>query len=466
MARETYLVAVSDGSVYMGYSPTAMSLATNGGFLFAADVPVRMHDGPPSPNFSSPENTHRHMYFVDGADYWRLDAHQNEAFLWYAHNGTDAISGDTIAGSMPVDGEGNTATMIALYRNRIVLAGLAEDPANWFMSAVGDPANWDYAPPTPTATQAVAGNNSDAGEVGDRITALAPLHDDLMVMGGDQSLWVMRGDPQAGGTLDAISYQTGIVGPDAWAMDPGGAMYFLGQPGLFRFTGGEPQMLSRGRLDRALRDIDLSAARVVLQWDRQRDGLWIFEARDSDAEPGLHYFWDRRTDGFWPIQLPAGNGPFCATTFDTDAAKDRKMLVGGLDGFVRTFVDDRRDDSAWDSSTTAAIDAAIPSHLELGPITGEAGQDLRVNELVFILDDAGAPVTVGIHADNTAEGLVGSTPRFNSQLVAGRNGSIRRRVRGHAMKLRVSQEALGATWSLEDAAVRLLPAGRARGGTP
>lgn len=464
MSRETYLVAVSDGSVYMGYSPVQMTQATNGSSALAADVPVRMQDGPPSPNDSSPANTHRMMYFVDdGTNYARLDAHENEVLAWDAYNGTDAITGDTIGGSMPEDDDGNKATIIAKYRNRIVLAGVKNDPANWFMSAVGDSRNWDYSPPTTSATQAVAGNASNAGEVGDRVTALAPLNDDIMLIGGDQSLWQMTGDPADGGSLDVISYQTGIVGPEAWAIDPSGRIYFMGQPGLFRFAGaGEPELLSRGRLDRTFRSFDLSNSRVLLQWDRQRDGLWILVASETTDEAPEQYWWDARTDSFWPIELPVSVGPYCVTTFDTDLPSDREVLLGGQDGYIRGWRDNRNADADGDLDTGDVSDAAISSFVDLGPIVAPPDTDYGIDETTVILDGSAESVTVAIYAASTPEELSDAAAAFSRSLAAGRNAPLRQRARGNAIKVRLSHDTVSEDWAMEGVQVKVSTVGRSR----
>lgn len=464
MPRDTFLVAVSNGSIYMGFSPAEMTQATNGASALTADVPVRMQDGPPSPNDASPDNTHRHMYFVDdGSNYKKLDAHENEVNDWDAFNGTDAITNETIGGTMPVDSDGNKATIIAQYRNRIVLSGVKEDPANWFMSAVGDSRNWEYSPPTTSATQAVAGNASDAGQVGDRVTALAPLNDDIMVIGGDQSLWQMTGDPADGGSLDVISYQTGIVGPEAWAIDPAGRIYFVGQPGLFRFAGtGEPELISRGRFDRTFRDFDLINSRVLLQWDRQRDGLWIFVAReDTDSAPE-QYWWDARTDSFWPIELPISNGPYSVTTFDTDAPDDREVLLGGQDGYIRGWRDVRSADADGDLSDGTVTDAAINSYVDLGPIVAPPDTDYGIDETTVILDDSAASVTVAIYAATTPEELKTAAASFSRSIVGGRNAPLRQRARGNAIKVRLSHSTVNEDWAMEGVQVKTNIVGRSR----
>jgi hypothetical protein len=173
------------------------------------------------------------VYLVDGSagHYSIYDPNTRAVFPWVAS-----------PRSLPVGkfDASLAATIITLYRGRVVLSGIEDDPQNWFMSKSGDPLDWDYFA-TPSATIAIAGNNSDAGLVGDRITCLAPFGDDLMVMGGDHTLWIMRGDPADGGRIDNLSQQVGIIGPDAVALDALGTMYFFGNGVLWRLPkGGTP----------------------------------------------------------------------------------------------------------------------------------------------------------------------------------------------------------------------------------
>lgn len=347
-ARPSYIVAVSDGDIYMGYDPVQLTLAENGANALEDTPDMGMQDGPGSPNDAGDTAIHRHMYFCDGTNYKRLDAHTGEVSNWEAFNGTDAVTGDEIAGELPKDADDNVATIMALYRGRIVLSGVLNDPHNWFMSAVEDPRNWDYSPPTITETMAVAGNASPIGRVADAVTALAPFSDDLLIIGGDKSIWLMRGDPAAGGTIDNISQKIGIVGKDAWAFDPSNNFYFFGNDGLYRAapTGEGMERVSAGKLDRTFAEVDRREHRVLLEWDRERKGLYIFiTGDDPEAEHALSYWYDQRTDAFWPIRLPHSNGPTSVMTWDSDLANDRAVLLGGRDGFIRGFRNFRPNDN-------------------------------------------------------------------------------------------------------------------------
>jgi hypothetical protein len=473
MARPTFLVAVADGDIKMGYSPHFLTMATNGENALVDTPAMAMVDGPGSPNDTGDAAIHRHMYFCDGTNYKRLDAHLGVVSTWTAFNGTDAVTGDTIAGELPKDDEDNVATIAATYRDRIVLAGVEKDPHNWFMSAVGDPRNWDYAPPTINATMAVAGSSTDAGRVADAVTALIAFGDDLLLFGCDKSLWMLRGDPADGGAIDALSRQVGVVGPDAWTWDPAGTLYFFGNDGLYRLVlGGAPERLSAGRIDRAFSQIDRVEHRILLTWDRQRKGLYIFVVSDDpERDAATSFWWDARTDSFWPFQLPAGNGPTSVAIWDSDAVQDREVLIGGRDGFIRKFQDRRPDDNNGATESEVGegfdepVDQAIQSHVEMGPISTEISRDLRLHDLNFTMSGTSFPVALSVRSGPTPEDAFRSDiVRFSKTLRRGANRVVRQRAGDNSVMVRLDQSALHTVWSIERADLVLRPAGRRRGG--
>ncbi|KKL74311.1 hypothetical protein LCGC14_2066130, partial [marine sediment metagenome] len=88
---------------------------------------------------------------------------------------------DSSFGTMP-----SSAYLVALYRGRLVLSGHPNYPHMWYMSKVGNPFNWLYA--ASTRLTAVAGNNIDAGEIGDIVRALIPYGDDFLIFGCANSI--------------------------------------------------------------------------------------------------------------------------------------------------------------------------------------------------------------------------------------------------------------------------------------
>lgn len=319
-----------------------------------------------------------------------------------AGNGPTVITVNETVTDNTVDGtiqyQNKACTIIKSYRGRVVMAGLLTDPQNWFMTAADSPLDIDYGA-TPSATMAVAGNNTTAGRCPDIITCLAPYSDDMMFIGGDHTLWMMRGDPAYDGRIDNISYQTGISGPDAYAFDPNGIFYFFGQGTLWRMSaGGVPEPLSRNRMDKTFKNIDLTTHTVLLAWDNARQGLHMF-VRPTASGATIHYYWDERTDGFWPLSFPNAQGPAAVLTFDGDSPTDSALLLGGWDGYIR-FIDPsvKNDDSI-----------KISSYVLYPPImAGGLLRNTRINGLTAIVDANADGVTLTAYAEDTPQGVVES----------------------------------------------------------
>ena len=109
------------------------------------------------------------------------------------------------------------------------------------MSAIEDPGDWNVAPSVPTVKQAVSGLSSRAGRVPDIINCIVPYSDDLLLFGGDKSIWRMTGDPMSGGQLDLVTEQTGMGWGRPYTKDPNGILYFYGSRGsVYRWVPGQP----------------------------------------------------------------------------------------------------------------------------------------------------------------------------------------------------------------------------------
>jgi hypothetical protein len=342
------------------------------------------------------------------------------------------------AGALPVGISDPSlgATIIKLYRGRIVLSGIEDDPQNWFMSAAGDPLDWDYGA-APTAVIAVAGNNSLAGLVGDRVTCLIPYNDDLMVMGCDHTLWLMRGDPADGGKIDNLSQQVGIVSPDAYALDPQGNIYFFGDGVLWRLVPSKlPEPISRGRLDKTFGAIDFSLNTMRLLWDDILHGLHIFVTLNSTGT-STHYWWDARTDGFWADNYPDAHGPTAVLLFDADTLNDRAILLGGRDGYVRKI----NPATKTDDGTT------ILSRVKFGPLTpGSVHRNARISRIITVLESTSDPVSLRVFSAQSPEEVVAATTPAWSMLVSPIARYSVPRIGGNSALIELKNDSFSAVW--------------------
>jgi hypothetical protein len=258
-----------------------------------------------------------YIYYADGVNYKRYNPSLNTMEAWAA-----------AAGALPVDPASNTPRLICTWRGRTVLSGLPRDGRNWFMSAVGDPTDFDYAPVSPSSADAVAGNNGPLGLIGDTVTALIPYRDDVLIVGADRTIYQFSGDPLDGGQIDLVSDSIGIAWGDAWCKDPMGVLYFMSNlQGVYRLEPGQkPQRISQA-IERLLRDIRLSEVLVRMQWDDLFQGFHLFITPTANAQATTHYFYEIRAGAWW--QQEFGNNdhnPLCCHVFNGNGFADTVAL--------------------------------------------------------------------------------------------------------------------------------------------
>lgn len=448
VSRATYLAAVSGAQVYRSDSPPTVLTPASGTVSVVNTLFMAAFAGPPSPDDSSPANVHPHVYFADGTNYNKLDLVTNTISAWTASS----------PGTMP-----SSCRIGALWRGRAVLSGSENDPHNWLMSEVNNPRGWDYGA-TPSATMAVAGNNSDAGECDDIIKCLAPFNDDVLIFGGDHTIEAMSGDPADGGRRDHVSYAIGVVGADAWTLAPDGTMYLFATNGLNRLTkNGIPELVSGGRIDKTFSSVDFTTSRVLLAWDRDRQGCHIFITPVvQSATAPKHWWYDLRTDSLLPQQWPAATGPTAVCVFDGDAPGDRALLLGGFDSIIRRESDAEPDDD----TTVADTPVAVTSFVDLGIVvpSGVMKQSI-LQDWQMVLGSESGSVTAEIYAADTPElAKKATTPRAARTLKGGRNKHGKQPVTANAFRFRLRHATLGETWSMESGEATFAPAGPVPGG--
>jgi len=125
-------------------------------------------------------------YIADGANYWVYDPLDTDASAY----GSVKKLRCTSVGNIP-----QRCKLVEMWHGRLVLARDPADPGRWSMSAINDPNNWDYFPQIPSALQACSSTNTRAGRVPDIINTMVVYSDDLLLFGGDRTIWQLTGDP-------------------------------------------------------------------------------------------------------------------------------------------------------------------------------------------------------------------------------------------------------------------------------
>lgn len=358
-------------------------------------------------------------------------------------------------------------TIMASWRERCLISGIVDDPYNIFASAVGDWLNWDYAPATTTETQAFALSQNRDGKVADIVTALVPFNDDICVIGGSRSIEALMGDPMAGGQRVSVSRDVGIVGNSAWAFGSGGELYFVARDGFYRMEPGAAGItkLSDGRLDRTFRSINYDTHRCLVVHDSPRARVYIFFTNDTpgqDNPPG--YVYEVRVGALLPMALPPENGPTSVLFYDDPDDQTRCVLLGGRDGYVRSFRNTRANDNDGADAEGAGVDVAIESYVLLGPVA-PAGTDIvwRMSEAALTLGSNSGPVDVLIYSAPTPElAARKAEPNIVVTKKVGDSRFIRRRLSGQSLAFEIRQDALNTVWCAEAFTVTGMTTGRAR----
>lgn len=346
------------------------------------------------------------------------------------------------------------ARIVGLYRNRLVLTQTVSDDFNWFMSEVNNYTSFDYS--VQTVIGAVAGNNSDAGKIGDSITAFCPVTRDYAVFGCTDSVWMLRGDPKSGGRIDNLLWGGGIVGRDAWARDPEGNMYYLSRTDLMRIAagGGPPVSVSGTRLQSFFKNLNFTTQSVRLVWDTLSQGLWMFFTQ-ATAAANTDLFWDRRLDAFSTHTFPNTHGPTAVKSLSGETYFDRQILLGGFDGLLRTFAPD------W----TTDDGTAISSRLQFTP-TSLADPAMRavLTETELVLGDVPAPeVTMDMFAgQNAQQAMTRTDSAFSQKIVTTGRLLSRSRAIGQMVVLQLSNSTLARRWAFELGSALSYEAGRTR----
>jgi hypothetical protein len=378
--------------------------------------------------------------------------------------GVQDLLGNPTTSLLPVDSDGNLPTLIVNWRSRLCLAGLLNDPQSIFMSAIGDPTNFDYVPQFTSTNQAVALDpTGPAGYVGDVVTGLIPYTNDVLIIGGDHTMYMCQGDPANGGTVTLISSSIGMAFGQAWCMDPYGNIFWVSnRTGIYSMMpGNQPQRISQ-QIEQLLQNIDTGLNTITMLWDDRFQGIHVFMTPTANVTPYAvvddnqpeqlvtHFFYEARTGAWWEDQFVNPNhNPLCNVTFDGNAPGDRVPLIGSWDGYVRAIDPFATDDDGF------PIDSAVI----LGPILSPDTSEMLLHEVQGVLGETSGEVSYEILAGTTAEEALTSTPVATGTFGPGRNSTDYVRRSGHAIYLRLTASN---PWSMECVRTKIQGLGKIR----
>lgn len=409
--RVVTAVAVSQGILkYCNAGDTAWTEATN-----SSSTTPPLDDT--ALNFGSPCNGL--LYYVDGTNYRQFDPSTGTVSDWVA-----------TAGDLPVDADSRAARIIETWRGRLVLAGILGAPQDWFMSRIGDPNDFDYAPldppdgPGPAPDDAVSSQTGPQGIVGDVVTAFIPFTDDYAYFGCAHSIYMLQGDPQDNGQISLVTDQIGIAFGRAWCKSPDGTIYFFSsRTGIFSIQpGGQPQRISSG-IEQLVNPINTGANRVSMAYDDRFQGIhvWITPIAGGDTQ---HLYYELRTNGWFQDEYDnALHNPLCCCQFDGNNPEDRVVLIGSFDGVVR-YLDPNSPDDDY---------RLIFSTIVFSPVISPGLDDMIITEIQATLGADSGDVTWEVLAGTTAEEALAQGAQETGIWNGGRNYTSWANVRSHVL---------------------------------
>lgn len=347
--------------------------------------------------------------------------------------------------------------LVVRYRDRLVLAGDPLDPNEYYMSRQGDPLDFLFSDIDVGA--AVKGSNSDAGRVGDPITALMTYSDDYLFFGCRSSLWLMRGDPASGGRVDNVSHTIGVLSEKSWCHGPKGELIWLSRDGLYQSNpecmSCEPVSVSREKLPRELIDINPDYTTVTMEFDVRDRCVHIF-LTPTDATSGLrHWCYDWTYKAFFPFEFSSTDHcPTAIKRIDAADAEDCCVLMGGFGGGLRRF--------SWTAGCDD--DAAISSYVDIGPLgLGSSGYAEGMVEQVKVTmaADSGSTTWTAYGGGNAEEAATTTTYSRTGAFTGGEQHTIYPMLRGGAWRLRLAGTS-GYRWAMESVTAVVRELGKQR----
>lgn len=345
------------------------------------------------------------------------------------------------------------STIVQTWRDRAVCAGPGP---YWFMSRIGDYQDWDYGGSPDDESRAVAGQlvaTTSPGTVTEPVTAVIPHTEDQLIIGCENSVWFMRGDPAAGGQLDAISREVGILTQTSWCKSPDSAVVFLSRGGLYIIPPGQapyPQPLSSTVMPRELIDVDYKSNTINMAYDLKDRGVHLY-ITPNDGSPGTHWWIDWTLKSYWPVTLPATKQPTALAIYAVDATDPRRVLLGCNDGVIRKYSDEATDDDG----------TAIASHVMFGPIPLSASMwNGNITEMKANMASDSGTVHWSCSIGGTPEEAVTASPAESGTFTEGDNYRAYPRCQGSAATLEIY--STDAQWAMEVLSVNVRQAGKER----
>jgi hypothetical protein len=365
-----------------------------------------------------------------------------------------------VAGILP-DGGSNIG---CLCFNRIFLNSML-NPHHWHCARSFYPLDWDSSQ-TDVAAATYGQAQEKAGVVGDPIVSMSPYKDFYLVWGCANSIYILTSDPLMGGVQRNLTQSTGMFSPTAYCWDDKNNFYFLGTDGIYALSAeaiinaSPPANLTKQHNPKLISSLGLNRRtdRVAMAYDKKKYGIRV-DITQQDGTWGISFWLDLRTGGLFPLKYPTGQYATSLFYFDSYKSTERDLLIGCYDGYIRKENEANKSDDG---------SVAIEAHVTLGPIVagGEPRETIGINETSLVLGEESDAVTVDYYRGTSADAVVNDvlneeTPMHTKSLTGdGLQSSIIDRISGRAVAVKIKNETVDQTFSLEEINFTLQNEGR------
>lgn len=376
-------------------------------------------------------------YYTDGTNYRLVDPKKNLTGGWRA-----------LRGAIPPRFQ-----LMERYRKKVCLAR-GPNPHRIVFSQHGDALGWDFDPPgnNPLEIAAIDSSSDKLGDFGSPITCIAALRDDLLAVGGERQLALIRGDPGQGGQYDNVVKGIGVAFGRARCFLPDNRFLFMTDQAelmLWDYTG-KPENLSIDNQEAFLSTFDFSKGYVELFYDPDRRAVCIFQfprigvkLRSWTLELDTMALWE---DDWSTL----GIHPTAACLLNGDDPLDRQAAIGNWDGILRCI-----------SPTAASDDGSRINSEVLLRLNGPNDQPVeRLYEHLNVLLTKEGDARYEFYASLDPDDL--GLPQAQGDLEAGHNHPGDVRVAGAFCALLLASRLSGnmSRWGLHRATVDARKTGR------
>lgn len=255
----------------------------------------------------------------------------------YVTNGSGTGLPNTLEtlGSVP-----DNCAAFCVWRGRLVFA----KGNNWFMSRQGDPLDWDYGADIDDQQRAWAdqlGGNVIAGE----IIALIPWTDDYLIFACRNSMWLLRGDPAAGGQISNLSDHIGIISRGAWCRSDFGLL-FISTDGITSWSNSGFKKMGEAEVPNEFKQLSSDMFEYAMAWDQNGYGLQIWCSPKAEQDftyntanlPIRHWWIDADYWRFWPMACENSLDAFMVHFYQSEDTRQSCVVQGGREGLLTRFV--------------------------------------------------------------------------------------------------------------------------------